>query len=224
MRCPGALVPWHASAFIRLPGVFHGVRPSVHRRQAARPSASCTRVRLLRHSQSVECRQARYLQGLGFKALATTSSGHAHSQGYADGDVSHSTTCWRIIGEIAEATDVPLNADFENGFAARSGRRCRERDALHRDRRRRAVDRGFHRRRRRSRSTISTWRSSASRRRAPPSTRPAATWCSPRAPKASSRTGPTSTRPSGGSRPSPTPAPIASTRRASRRASRSRRP
>src|SRR3979409_830997 len=28
---------------------------------------------------------ARYLQGLGFKALATTSSGHAHSEGYADG-------------------------------------------------------------------------------------------------------------------------------------------
>ncbi len=30
---------------------------------------------------------ARYLQGLGFKALATTSSGYAHSQGFADGDV-----------------------------------------------------------------------------------------------------------------------------------------
>ena len=28
---------------------------------------------------------ARYLQGLGFKALATTSSGHAHSEGYPDG-------------------------------------------------------------------------------------------------------------------------------------------
>ena len=28
---------------------------------------------------------ARYLQGLGFKALASTSSGYAHSQGFADG-------------------------------------------------------------------------------------------------------------------------------------------
>ncbi len=28
---------------------------------------------------------ARYLQGLGFKALATTSSGYAHSEGFADG-------------------------------------------------------------------------------------------------------------------------------------------
>ena len=31
---------------------------------------------------------ARYLQGLGFKALATTSSGHAHSLGFADGTKS----------------------------------------------------------------------------------------------------------------------------------------
>ena len=39
---------------------------------------------------------ARYLQGLGFKALATTSSGDAHAQGYADGAQSRSTRCWRI--------------------------------------------------------------------------------------------------------------------------------
>jgi 2-methylisocitrate lyase-like PEP mutase family enzyme len=31
---------------------------------------------------------ARYLQGLGFKALATTSAGYAHSYGYSDGDVT----------------------------------------------------------------------------------------------------------------------------------------
>ena len=59
---------------------------------------------------------ARYLQGLGFKALATTSSGHAHSLGYADGAQS----CDDVLAhfrELAAATDVPLNADFENGFA-----------------------------------------------------------------------------------------------------------
>ena len=59
---------------------------------------------------------ARYLQGLGFKALATTSSGHAHALGYPDGGQSREP-CWRIIRELVEATDVPLNADFENGFA-----------------------------------------------------------------------------------------------------------
>jgi 2-methylisocitrate lyase-like PEP mutase family enzyme len=72
---------------------------------------------------------ARYLQSLGFKALATTSSGHAHSMGYADGDQS----CDEVLAhfaELAAATDVPLNADFENGFAddpdgvARNVTRC----------------------------------------------------------------------------------------------------
>ena len=59
---------------------------------------------------------ARYLQGLGFKALATTSSGHAHSQGYADGEqpIDDVLAHYR---EIAAAADVPVNADFENGYA-----------------------------------------------------------------------------------------------------------
>jgi 2-methylisocitrate lyase-like PEP mutase family enzyme len=59
---------------------------------------------------------ARYLQSLGFPALATTSSGYAHSQGYADGALS----CEPVLGhfqELAGATDVPLNADFEDGLA-----------------------------------------------------------------------------------------------------------
>jgi 2-methylisocitrate lyase-like PEP mutase family enzyme len=59
---------------------------------------------------------ARYLQGLGFKALATTSSGHAHSEGYADGAQSIDDVLAHYR-ELAEATDIPLNADFENGFA-----------------------------------------------------------------------------------------------------------
>src|SRR6478609_5223904 len=59
---------------------------------------------------------ARYLQGLGFKALATTSSGHAHSEGYADGAQSIDDVLAHYR-ELAAATDVPLNADFENGFA-----------------------------------------------------------------------------------------------------------
>ncbi|MGH6683566.1 MAG: isocitrate lyase/PEP mutase family protein [Pseudolabrys sp.] len=64
---------------------------------------------------------ARYLQGLGFKALATTSSGFAHSQGFADGEQS----CEEVLahfGEIAAASDVPVNADFENGYADDIGR------------------------------------------------------------------------------------------------------
>jgi len=59
---------------------------------------------------------ARYLQALGFKALATTSSGHAHAQGYADGAQSLDDVLAHYR-EIADATNIPLNADFENGFA-----------------------------------------------------------------------------------------------------------
>jgi 2-methylisocitrate lyase-like PEP mutase family enzyme len=59
---------------------------------------------------------ARYLQGLGFKALATTSSGNAHSQGYADGAQSLDQVLAHFA-EVAAAADVPLNADFEDGLA-----------------------------------------------------------------------------------------------------------
>jgi len=59
---------------------------------------------------------ARYLQGLGFKALATTSSGYAHAQGYADGAMTRDQVLAHYL-EIAQAADVPVNADFENGFA-----------------------------------------------------------------------------------------------------------
>jgi 2-methylisocitrate lyase-like PEP mutase family enzyme len=59
---------------------------------------------------------ARYLQGLGFKALATTSSGYAHSIGCSDGDVTRDMVLAHCR-DIAQATDVPVNADFENGYA-----------------------------------------------------------------------------------------------------------
>jgi 2-methylisocitrate lyase-like PEP mutase family enzyme len=58
---------------------------------------------------------ARYLQGLGFKALATTSSGYAHSIGYSDGDVTRDMVLAHCR-EIAQATDIPVNADFEGGY------------------------------------------------------------------------------------------------------------
>jgi len=59
---------------------------------------------------------ARYLQRIGFKALATTSSGFAWSHGHRDGGMSRD----RVLGhltEMVEATDLPINADFESGFA-----------------------------------------------------------------------------------------------------------
>jgi len=59
---------------------------------------------------------ARYLQGLGYKALASTSAGFAFTQGHADGAVPRAMMLSHFH-EIAAATDVPLNADFEGGFA-----------------------------------------------------------------------------------------------------------
>ena len=60
---------------------------------------------------------ARYLQGLGFKALASTSSGLAWSLGYADGGLSREMVL-EHLREMVAATDLPVNADFESGFGA----------------------------------------------------------------------------------------------------------
>jgi 2-methylisocitrate lyase-like PEP mutase family enzyme len=59
---------------------------------------------------------ARYLWQLGFKALAATSSGAAWSQAKADGQMSLEETLAHLR-EMVAATPLPLNADFESGFA-----------------------------------------------------------------------------------------------------------
>lgn len=59
---------------------------------------------------------AKVLEGLGFKALATTSSGFAYTLGRADGEVSLEEKL-QHCRMLAAATSIPLNADFENGFA-----------------------------------------------------------------------------------------------------------
>src|SRR5712692_931534 len=61
---------------------------------------------------------ARYLRSLGFQALATTSSGFSFSRGLPDTD-------WAVprdavlshIAEIVAAVELPVNADFESGYA-----------------------------------------------------------------------------------------------------------
>jgi 2-methylisocitrate lyase-like PEP mutase family enzyme len=127
---------------------------------------------------------ARYLRHLGFPALATTSSGFSFSRALPDTD-------WAVprdmalahIAEIVRATDLPVNADFESGYAhdpeevAHNVGLC--------------VDSGV------AGLSIedatgnpekplydSITRSNASGRRAAPSTRPATTSCSRAAPNA----------------------------------------
>jgi 2-methylisocitrate lyase-like PEP mutase family enzyme len=60
---------------------------------------------------------ARLLAQLGFRALATTSSGIAWSHGRADNHMGLEDALNQIQA-IADAVDVPVNADFEGGFAA----------------------------------------------------------------------------------------------------------
>jgi 2-methylisocitrate lyase-like PEP mutase family enzyme len=59
---------------------------------------------------------ARYLQHLGFKALATTSAGFAFWQAYPDHAISRDLALAHFQAVVA-ATDVPVNADLEGGFA-----------------------------------------------------------------------------------------------------------
>jgi 2-methylisocitrate lyase-like PEP mutase family enzyme len=72
---------------------------------------------------------ARFLQHLGFKALATTSAGFAFSRALADGAVGFDLMLAHIE-EMVSATELPVNADFENGYAddpelvAENVRRC----------------------------------------------------------------------------------------------------
>ena len=59
---------------------------------------------------------AKYLASLGFPALATSSAGMALAAGLPDGGVTRAYAL-KHFGELADAVDCPLNADFEAGFA-----------------------------------------------------------------------------------------------------------
>jgi len=59
---------------------------------------------------------ARYLQGLGFKALASTSAGYAFTRGLPDSAVGRDLMLAHLR-ELCAGTDVPINADFEGGYA-----------------------------------------------------------------------------------------------------------
>ena len=59
---------------------------------------------------------AKLLAGMGFKALASTSSGMAWSTGRSDNDLPVEQVC-EHLKLLSDATDLPLNADFEAGFA-----------------------------------------------------------------------------------------------------------
>ena len=60
---------------------------------------------------------ARLLQHMGFQAVASTSSGYAWSTGRPDHAVSRADML-QHLSQLCNAIDLPVNADFESGFAA----------------------------------------------------------------------------------------------------------
>jgi 2-methylisocitrate lyase-like PEP mutase family enzyme len=61
---------------------------------------------------------AKYLRHLGFKALATTSAGFAFTQGLPDSVVAVPRDMMlEHIRTVVEATPLPVNADFQTGYA-----------------------------------------------------------------------------------------------------------
>ena len=58
---------------------------------------------------------ARVLAGLGFKALATTSSAFAFTLGRGDGEVTLDELAAHVM-QVAAATDLPVSVDLENGY------------------------------------------------------------------------------------------------------------
>lgn len=59
---------------------------------------------------------ARYLQHLGFKAIASTSSGFAWATARPDNAVPRDAMLAHLA-ELVAASDLPVNADYENGYA-----------------------------------------------------------------------------------------------------------
>ena len=61
---------------------------------------------------------AKVLEGLGFKALATTSAGFARSTGVDDYELTRETVLAHVA-DLCSATQLPVSADLENGFGHR---------------------------------------------------------------------------------------------------------
>lgn len=64
----------------------------------------------------VDVGSAKALQHLGFKAIASSSAGFAWTIGKADNRVTVEDVCQHLAA-LSSSVDIPVNADFEGGFA-----------------------------------------------------------------------------------------------------------
>ncbi|NUR13324.1 MAG: isocitrate lyase/phosphoenolpyruvate mutase family protein [Bradyrhizobium sp.] len=69
----------------------------------------------------VDVGSAKALQHLGFKAVASSSAGFAWTIGKADNHVTVEDVCQHLAA-LSSAVDIPVNADFEGGFAVEPDR------------------------------------------------------------------------------------------------------
>ena len=75
------------------------------------------RSRILVLPNAWDVASARIFEAIGFRAIATTSSGVANSLGYPDGEAVSRDEMLAVITRIARGLTVPLSADIESGYA-----------------------------------------------------------------------------------------------------------
>src|ERR1700730_8987907 len=75
------------------------------------------RRRILVLPNAWDAASARVFEGVGFKAVATTSAGVAYALGYPDGEIVPLDMMVSAVGRIAQCVNVPVTADMESGFA-----------------------------------------------------------------------------------------------------------
>jgi 2-methylisocitrate lyase-like PEP mutase family enzyme len=75
------------------------------------------RKRILVLPNAWDAASARVFEGVGFKAVATTSAGVAYALGYPDGEIVPLDLMVAAVGRIAQCVNVPVTADMESGFA-----------------------------------------------------------------------------------------------------------
>ena len=75
------------------------------------------RKRILVLPNAWDAASARVFEGVGFKAVATTSAGVAYALGYPDGEIVPLDMMVAAVGRIAQCVNVPVTADMESGFA-----------------------------------------------------------------------------------------------------------
>ena len=85
---------------------------------------------------------AKVMQALGFKALATTSSGFAFTLGRLDGDATPDEVL-RHTADLAAASSLPVSVDLENGYGREPEKAAAAITRAARGRGRGRVDRGL---------------------------------------------------------------------------------